>query len=133
MTIKELRMYRFICAEIAQKEKRLKEDKIHVVDAVQTAAEFPYWKHTIPIEGDVYPYDPRPIRGLILRRRSEKARIEQYVMNISDYLVQRAIEEKYILFQSEPVSWDDVAMSIGYMGSGNALKQAVWKYVQRNP
>ena len=131
MTIHELRNYRAICAELMQKTQQLENDKIHVVDAVQTAAEFPYWKHTVPIEGDIYPYDAKPIRGLILRRKQQKAEIEKFVDGIGNYIVRRAVEVRYIEPCDEPISWEKTAEIVGYHGNGNALKQLVWKELKR--
>lgn len=129
MTTKDLKNYRAICADIIQKKQMLTKDRQHVVDAVQTAAEFPYWKHTIPIEGDIWPYDPQPIQGLISRRMSEKAEIEEFVAGIENFTVKRAVEERYIVPLFGPITWDGVAVKIGYHGSGNALKQYVWQYL----
>lgn len=131
MTTKELGWYRAICKEIEQREGQLQRDKFHVVDAVETAADFPYWKHTIPIEGDLYPYplEPVSIRLDVLRRK--KAQIEKYVADVPDYKVRRAMELRYIEPVFDRVTWEMVADAINDGSTGNGIKQMVWQYVKR--
>lgn len=126
--LKELRAYRVICAEIIQREEKLKKDKYHVVDAVQTAAEFPYWKHTVGIEGDLYPYPVEPERRKIQELRDEKARIERYVANVPDYRIRRAMEVCFLEPCATRITWEMVADAINDGSTGNGIKQMVWQY-----
>lgn len=132
MTINDLKNYRFICADINRRKKKLDEQKQHVVDAVQTAAEFPYWEHTIPIEGDIYPPGASIEFAELHQLEHKKTEIERFVLQIDDYRIRRAVEVRYIEPSDNAVTWEFVAGEIGYNGSGNALKQAVWQYLQKN-
>ena len=131
MTLKELGYYRVICKEIEQREAQLQRDKFHVVDAVETAADFPYWKHTIPIEGDLYPYplEPVSIRLDVLRRK--KAQIEKFVSEAQDYKVRRAMELRYLEPASDRVTWEMVADQLGDGASGWSAKKMVQRYIKR--
>lgn len=113
MTIKELRSYRAVCAELNQTEAQLKASKMSVKDAVQSASKFPYSLHSVPVEGAVYDEE-------LLRRRdeliSEKKRLRDFVRSIGDYRVRRALEIYCIDpldADMEPPNWEDVADALG--------------------
>lgn len=132
MTLKELRSYRAICAEIERREDRLNRDRQHVVDTVQTAANFPYWKHVIPVEGDVYPYPVAPERAKIAELRGRKAEIERFVANIADYQT-RLIFELYFLAPAagEKMTWEKVADIINDGRGGDACRMAVLRFFKK--
>lgn len=130
-TLKDLREYRPLCAEIERLEMELQRDKQHVVDAVQTAADFPYWLHTVPIEGDIYPYDVKPKRQLLAAKRERKRKIEAFVENVPDYKIKRALEVYYIEPCDSHVSWEMVADALKDGSNGNSIRQLVWQYVER--
>lgn len=128
--LKELRSYRVICAEIIQREEKLKKDKYHVVDAVQTAADFPYWKHTVGIEGDLYPYPVEPERRKIQELRDEKARIERYVESVQDYKIRRCIEICFIEPCDGKITWEMVADKIGDGSTGDSIRMMIKRYMK---
>ena len=130
--LRELRDYRTICAEIDERLKKLSRDKRHVVDSVQTAADFPFWKHTIPIEGDVYPYPVAPERRKIDILREKKAKIERFVGEIEDYKIQRMI----VIFYIEPVdgdkiTWEDVADRMADGSTGDSCRMRVKRFFEK--
>ena len=132
MTINDLRAYRTICAEIDRREEKLRRDRQHVVDTVQTAANFPYWKHVIPVEGDVYPYPVAPERAKIEALKERKVAIERFVAKIADYQT-RLIFELYFLSPDggEKITWERVADIINDGRSGDACRMAVMRYFDK--
>ncbi len=132
MTAKELRCYRSICSEIIQREEKLKRDRLHVHDAVQSAAEFPYSKHTVPIEGDVYPYPARPEFDRIWALKAKKKSIEKFVSGIQDPQLRRAMEIRYIEPCSERVTWEMVADLMADGSTGTSLKVMACRYMKKS-
>lgn len=131
MTLKELRCYRIICAEIIRLEERLENDKYHVTDAVQSASEFPYWKHTVQIEGDQYPYpvdhELRKIRNL----KERKGEIEKFVSAVPDYKIRRCMEICFIEPCDTRITWEMVADAINDGSTGDGLRMAVKRYLKQ--
>ena len=133
MTFAELREYRAIKARLDLIERRLKKERIHVADTVQSAARFPYWLHTELIEGDLY--TEKGVELLCEKKALEKKkkRVEIFVGGIGNILVRQALELKYLEPESEDLTfakWEDVARAIGY-GSGEALRMVVCRYIKK--
>ena len=131
ITLKDLREYRTICAEIDMLNDKLKRDKRHVYDTVQSAADFPYWKHSVMIEGDIHDYDVTPVVKHIFQLRDRKARLERFVATVPDYKVRRAMEVCFIEPCDGHVTWEMVADAMGDGSNGNSIRQLVWKYMER--
>ena len=130
MTLKDLRCYRVICSEIAALEDKLNRDKYHVVDSVQSAADFPYWKHSVAVEGDLYPYPVEPELRKIRNLKARKADIERYVAAVPDIKIRRCMELYFIYPCVERVTWEMVADALGDGSTGNAIKIKVSRYVR---
>lgn len=131
MTLKELRCYRVICSEIIALEEKLNRDKYHVVDAVQSAADFPYWKHTVTVEADLYPYPVEPERQKLRVLRARKAEIERFVASVPDDKIRRCMEICFIEPCSERITWEMVADAISDGSTGNAIKLQVSRYFKK--
>ena len=131
MTLKELRCYRVICSEIAALEGKLNKDKYHVVDAVQSAADFPFWKHTVTVEADLWPYPVEPEKQKLRVLRARKAEIERFVASVPDDKIRRCMEICFIEPCSERITWEMVADAINDGSTGDSLRMAVKRYVKR--
>lgn len=137
MTKDRLEQYRNILAEIKLLEYQLKASMTqgpdYVSDTVSSAAEFPYSKHTVKIDGyDWSRYQDRNgrIRDKLTQRQqaaqAEREAIEDYISGIDDSLVRQAISLKYI----EGLKWWQVAQRIGGGNSEESIKQAVSRYIR---
>lgn len=131
ITLKDLREYRPICKEIDMLNDKLKHDKRHVYDTVQSAADFPYWKHAVMIEGDIHDYDIVPVVQHIYKLRDRKAVLERFVASVPDYRIRRAMEVCFIEPCDGHVTWEMVADAINDGSNGNSIRQLVWKYMER--
>lgn len=132
MTIQDLREYRAICAEIEQREARLNRDRQHVIDTVQTAADFPYWKHVIPVEGDVYPYPVAPEREKIAALKMRKADIEEFVRSVEDYSTRRILELYFLApVYGEKMTWEKVADAMGDGRGGDACRIKIIRFFEK--
>ena len=131
MTLKELRGYRVICSEIAALEEKLNKDKYHVVDAVQSAADFPFWKHTVTVESDLWPYPVEPEKQKLRVLRARKAEIERFVGSVQDDKIRRCMEICFVEPCSERITWEMVADAINDGSTGDSLRMAVKRYVKR--
>lgn len=131
MTTKELRLYRLICGEIQQRTARLERDRRHVTDAVQSAADFPYSKHTVVVEGDIYPYPARPEFDRLAVLRATKKNVERFVDAIDDYRIKRIIEIRYIEPCHERITWEKVADILNDGSTGNSLKIEISRYLKK--
>ena len=132
MDLRTIKDYRFICASIERCAKEIERRRQHVRETVQSAVDFPYWKHTVTVEGDIFDAGTDELRRELSELQAKKREVERFVKKIDDYAVKRAIEEKYISFAVEPVTWEATAELIGYPGSGNGLKVMVWRWIEKN-
>lgn len=119
-----------LCAEIERKEAQIQKEKLHVVDAVQTAAEHPYWLHTIPVEGDVYPPEVEGLRRIVARKNAEKAYIVRFVNGIEDYKIRRAIEIKYLDPADGMVTWEMVADQLNDGSTGDSIRKKIARFFE---
>ncbi len=130
MTIKELRDYRAVCAELIQRSKKLRDDRRHVFDAVQSAADFPYSLHTVVVEGDVYPYPALPEFDRIGALRHKKEAVERWARSIDDYSVERIVELYFLTpaYGCKP-TWEDVADALGDGSTGDGCRMKFVRYM----
>ena len=133
MTVKDLRDYRAVCAELIQRSQRLRDDRRHVFDAVQSSAEFPYSLHTVVVEGDVYPYPVLPEFDQIAALRQKKEAVERWAKTIDDYTVRRIVS-LYFLVPAHGVkpTWEDVADLLDDGSSGDACRMKFIRYMVKN-
>ena len=131
MTINDLKHYRSLCAELAYRIKRVKNAKHHVFDSVQDASQFPYSKHTVVIEGDVY---SRPIVGeynKIALLKYKKREVERFVESITDDRVRRIVDLYFLSpVYGEKPTWEDVAAQMNDGSTGEACRKKFERYME---
>lgn len=111
MTLKELKDYRSVCAELDDVNEQLKS--CEVIDCVQSASKFPYSKHSVPVSG--LPPDDR-VKSLLERQAALKAHIftvERFVENVDNSEIKKIIYLRYIKGKRKK-SWQYIAMQLGY-------------------
>lgn len=120
MTLEKIKSYRAICAEIRDIEQAL--GKEYAGDAVSSASDFPYSKHTVHIEG--YPSNSGTLA--LLKRLSE---LQSAKVEITSWLDGKSGEERYILVQKfvRGKSNLNIAMQLGYRDEGT-IRKKVKKY-----
>ena len=108
MNEETLKTYRTLKAELLSIDQELAE--LTVTDAVQTAAEPPYSKHTIAVSG--LPPDPHVISLLWRKAELERAvkEIRGFVDGIPDEQMRYILREKYLHGRSNLY----IAMKLGY-------------------
>lgn len=116
MTLKELKDYRSVCAELDDVNEQLKS--CEVVDCVQSASKIPYSKHSVPVSG--LPPDDR-VKSLLERQAALmacKLTVEQFVESQDN-------ETRYILKHKFYKGWSNlrIAMQLGYRDEGTIRKK----------
>ena len=96
ITKQDLKQYRALCALIERNEEKLRESAVHVVDTVQSSANFPYNKHSVKIENDIYPPEAKAERLKIATMKAKKREIEDFVNGIHNWRVHQALRQLYI-------------------------------------
>lgn len=126
MTVKELKQYRSICREIAEKETEIKE---HTVcgTVVGSSPDFPFVKHTITIGGVEHSEKYAETMAQIQRLKRQKRRIERFVSSISDSQTRRIFELRYIKGDYCP-SWNAVAFAVGGGNTADGVRMRALRY-----
>lgn len=96
-------------------------------DAVSSAAEWPYSKHTVQVDGlDWSEYD-RQMRAVLRKREAARARaaaqlaeIEEYIAGIEDSVMRQIIRYRYI----DGLSWRQVAIRVGGGNTEDGVRKA---------
>lgn len=134
VTVKDLRKYRAICAEIHQIESKLTGSRIHVKDSVKSAAKHPYSVHNVPIEGDVYESSSPALLAKFKRLLWERGVIEDFISSIPEYKVRRALE----IYCLEPLgedmeapSWEKVADALADGSTGDSIRKSVERFLKK--
>ena len=131
VTITDLKYYRSLCAELVYRINRLKKNKKHVFDTVQDASRFPFSKHNVVVEGDVYSV---PILGeynRIERLKSQKQEIEDFVASIADDRVRRIVDIYFLSpAYGEKPTWEDVAKQMDDGSTGDACRKKFERYME---
>lgn len=135
MTVKELRRYRTVCAELDAIDKKLNGSKIHVRDSAQSASKHPYSLHSVPVEGMVYEHSSPYLLAKKQRLEAEKSCIEDFIWGISDKRVRDALE----IYCLEPLNedldvpnWEDVADALGDGSTGHSIRMLVARFLEKN-
>lgn len=130
MTVKELKQYRSICREIAEKEAEIKE---HTVcgTVVGSSPDFPFVKHTITVGGVEHSDQYAESMAQIQRLKRQKRRIERFVSSISDSLTRRIFELRYIKGDYCP-SWNAVAFAVGGGNTADGLRMLADRYLKKH-
>lgn len=118
-----LRHYRDNKAELESIRMKLCDEE--VIDAVQSAAKFPYSKHTAYVKG--IPETPSVIQLRIRQRelRRDMRIAEQFADSLPQYRLQEAVRIYYLYNLPERMKWEDVAFEVGYSAGGEALRQII--------
>lgn len=133
ITIQDLRDYRTICAALKAAEDELASGKQHVVDTVQSAANFPYWKHIVTVEGDIYLKNPDRLKKEIVRLRDKKAKIERFVLNIYPAKIQRIAAIYYLEpAYGEKITWEYIADRLNDGSTGDSCRMMLRRYLLDN-
>ena len=132
ITVKDLRNYRAICAEIEDLQDRIRRAKTHVFDTVKSSAEFPYSQHNVVIEGDVYDHPVAAEKARLMALQGKRYQIERFVGNIDDYRVRRIVTIYYIEpADGSKLSWEQVADKLNDGTTGDACRMLVMRYITR--
>ena len=118
-----LRHYRDNRAELDAIQMQLREEE--VIDAVQSAAKFPYSKHTAYVQGI-----PDNATTIKLRTRARELRrdmrvAEQFAGSLPRHQLREAVKLYYMRDVPERYTWETVAVMVGYLGGGEALRQVI--------
>lgn len=133
MTIKGLRNYRTIYAEIEHIDKQL--GKHTVKDSVQSASKHPYSLHSVSVEGDIYEHSSPLLLAKKQKLLAQKREIEKFICGILDYRIRRALE----LYCLEPLnedleipSWENVADMLADGSTGDSVRMSVKRFLEKN-
>lgn len=129
MTVKELKQYRSICCEIAEKETEIKE---HTVcgTVVGSSPDFPFVKHTITVGGVEHSEKYAETMAQIQRLKRQKRRIERFISSISDSQTRRIFELRYIKGNYCP-SWNAVAFAVGGGNTADGVRMRALRYLRQ--
>lgn len=129
MTVKELKQYRSICREIAEKETEI---KAHTVcgTVVGSSPNFPFVKHTITVGGVEHSEKNAETMAQIRRLNRQKRRIERFISSIADSQTRRIFEHKYIKGDYCP-SWDAVAFAVGGGNTADGVRKIAMRYLKK--
>lgn len=129
MTVEELKQYRSICREIAEKETEIKE---HTVcgTVVGSSPDFPFVKHTITVGGVEHSEKYAETMAQIQRLKRQKRRIERFVSSISDSQTRRIFELRYIKGDYCP-SWNAVAFAVGGGNTADGVRKIAKRYLKK--
>lgn len=129
MTKEKLEQYRNLCKEI--KELKQEINSIHrdttTKDSVTgSSPHYPYTAHQIVIEGVDQEHRPilEALQKQLQQANNQRIEIEEYIADIADSQIRRAIRLKYI----QGYSWQRVATELGYQDE-TAPRQKVKKFL----
>lgn len=126
MTIKQLKDYRAICAEITEIKQELQGH--YAGDTVQSGSKHPYSVHNVRVEG--YKSDGNTISLLARLSVLENSRkdIEEFIHSVDDYDLKLIMQFRF-LRGKRPMSWQAIAMKLGYC-SEHTPKRKIQKYFE---
>ena len=111
LTVKELKQYRSICAEIDELNIRLKGKEVYGTVRASDS-DFPYTQHTIGISGVTADSGNRRLLSRLAWLRRRKEEIDDFIDGIEDSLTRRIFIHRYIEGDRRP-SWQAIAFRIG--------------------
>ena len=129
MTVKELKQYRSICREIAEKETEIKAYTV-CGTVVGSSPDFPFVKHTITVGGVEHSEKNAETMAQIRRLNRQKRRIERFIRSISDSQTRRIFEIKYIKGDYCP-SWNAVAFAVGGGNTADGVRMRALRYLRQ--
>lgn len=128
-TLSVLRRYRSNLFELVEVEQKLRDAEVH--DSVQSAAKFPYSKHTIPVNG--IPSSDHA-HSLLVQQQELKKEIEEaerIVRTLPDARLRYAARIYYLDENYERITWEDVANIIGGGVTGESLRSAIRRNLKK--
>ena len=125
MTLKQLKNYRAICAEIADIKQELQGH--YAGDTVQSGSKHPYSVHNVRVEG--YKSDGNTLSLLARLSVLEHSRkdIEEYINNIDDYQTKKMFALRFIY----GYSWVQVAHKIRG-NTADSCRMRVMRYLHNS-
>lgn len=136
MTEGRLEQYRATLLEIEQLENRLKQlheqGPAEVTDTVSSAAEFPFSKHTVAIEGladaDYFREERRlktKLKGALVKAKCEESVIEGFIQAVPDAKIRVILRYRYI----HGKGWQEIANRLGWCDE-SAPRQKIKKFLR---
>ena len=133
VTITDLKYYRSLCAELVYRIERLKKNRRHVFDTVQDASQFPFSKHNVVVEGDVYSFPVVGEYNKIAWLKNKKQEVEKFVERITDDRVRRIVDIYFMQpAYGEKPTWEDVARQMDDGSTGDACRMKFIRYMDEN-
>ena len=137
MTVDQLKQYKALQREIEALNKAIVEmgEQGPEVssDAVSSAAEWPYRKHTEQVDGLDWSEYERQMRVVLRKREEAKARaaaqlaeIEEYIAGIEDSVMRQIIKYKFV----HGMNWAEVGREVGT--NENAVKQSFHRFLKQH-
>lgn len=123
-----LRNYRDNISELSDLEQKLHDSTVH--DAVQSAAKFPYSKHSVPVDGVPPDSDLYKLQIRAQELRQEIRRAEQFVRTLPQHRLRKAVRMYYMDDNGSRITWEDVAYSVGFSSGGEALRMAIRRAIK---
>lgn len=124
-----LQNYRNNVFELSEIEQELREATVH--DAVQSAAKFPYSKHTVPVDGVPPGKDAYHLQIQAQELRQEIRQAKQIVKTLPNARLRAAAKIYYLDEHDERVTWEDVADIIGGGVTGESLRNAIKRNLKK--
>lgn len=118
-----LRHYRDNRAELDAIQMQLREEE--VVDAVQSAAKFPYSKHTAYVQGVPDNATTIPLRTRARALRRDMRMAEQFADSLPKHQLREAVKLYYMRDVPERYTWEAVAGMVCYLGGGESLRVTI--------
>ena len=129
MTIRDLKDYRIIAAELQNKKQDLK--RCYAADVVKgSSPEFPYTKHSIEVKGAKPDEISESLQREILELRKLKREIEDFVFGIEDRMIKNVLLYRYIL-GGKKKSWQEIAFMVGGGNTAEGIRKLVKRYLKK--
>lgn len=124
MTKEKLEQYRNLCKEIKELKQEInsiRRDTTTKDSVTGSSPHYPYIAHQIVIEGVDQEHRPiiEALQKQLQQANNQRIEIEEYIADITDSQIRRAIRLKYI----QGYSWQRVATELRYQDEGTMRKK----------
>lgn len=124
MTKEKLEQYRNLCKEIKELKQEInsiRRDTTTKDSVTGSSPHYPYTAHQIVIEGVDQEHRPiiEALQKQLQQANNQRIEIEEYIADIADSQIRRAIRLKYI----HGYSWQRIATELGYQDEGTMRKK----------
>ena len=124
MTLKELKQYRSICAEIDETNIAIASKMVN--DTVSGSdARFPYITHTVSVGGLSYTDEHRRLMVKLHSLEQKKAEIESFVDGIEDSLTRRMFNMRFIK------GWSVAKVAYRTNNTQSSVKMRCKRYIEQ--